>query len=683
MIAQLKLNCFDLMPSLVAFGHRWGIGSDDLAVPAALEAAASATWLFWFGRRLYNICNGLPVAPWATAVKWLFTGATALYSCNMVLLGSIIHTSFLGTIINPGPRRKISYLLKVKLLYEGATIGLSLGAVHLVYFPYLPAATPKHIVGTVHGVAHGIWCVTAISSLVLWHILNPNKRKACLNPDGEKPRPGNLVRSNSVQYTLTDVWKERFNTLGKFLDIEGHPALNKVGQLFAEYLQETSDLDLVTTDMIAALMILVKDQDERFSQIAQNCQKPSFTQPQLAQSPQKWMNISEAAHYMKYAAGSYGWPMYIWSSPLALWGLGKVLLHSRYLPRSLPDNVQGDNLLMANTTVIKMVTGLSDKDLVLVSFHNKLFEVPFYVALDHEKKSVVVAIRGTLSWEDILTDLSAFDNKSVEVDGFSDVSAHEGMYFAAQYIMSQLLGTDARGQHQQQGLLDRALKTLDGDVAKDYDLVIVGHSLGAGVAGVLALLMKSHHYYGPRFRCFAYSPPGGLMSLSASRYVESCVCSVVLGDDIVPRIGLINLHDLKVKMLSIVRDLDLPKHKIFQGWFRNLLNRTLGVSEVDLVYTKDKHSWSGKPDEESMVINFKRSLQKSIDWSRQKIEDRDHMYLPGCVMYVEQDKDNRYTSTFVPVNCYLFGEIILSKTIISDHTPWAVLRALRTLDQQT
>ena len=32
------------MPSLVAFGHRWGIGSDDLAVPAALEAAASATW---------------------------------------------------------------------------------------------------------------------------------------------------------------------------------------------------------------------------------------------------------------------------------------------------------------------------------------------------------------------------------------------------------------------------------------------------------------------------------------------------------------------------------------------------------------------------------------------------------------------------------------------------------------
>lgn len=39
-------------------------------------------------------------------------------------------------------------------------------------------------------------------------------------------------------------------------------------------------------------------------------------------------------------------------------------------------------------------------------------------------------------------------------------------------------------------------------------LIIVGHSLGAGVAAILTILLKSSY---PNIACFAYSPPGGLM----------------------------------------------------------------------------------------------------------------------------------------------------------------------------
>jgi len=41
-----------------------------------------------------------------------------------------------------------------------------------------------------------------------------------------------------------------------------------------------------------------------------------------------------------------------------------------------------------------------------------------------------------------------------------------------------------------------------------FDLVLVGHSLGAGTAAILAILLKPEH---PTLQCFSYSPPGGLL----------------------------------------------------------------------------------------------------------------------------------------------------------------------------
>ena len=52
-------------------------------------------------------------------------------------------------------------------------------------------------------------------------------------------------------------------------------------------------------------------------------------------------------------------------------------------------------------------------------------------------------------------------------------------------------------------------KMLDGliDENPDYQLVITGHSLGAGVASVLAVLLKPRSKY-RNLVCYAFSPPG-------------------------------------------------------------------------------------------------------------------------------------------------------------------------------
>ena len=43
---------------------------------------------------------------------------------------------------------------------------------------------------------------------------------------------------------------------------------------------------------------------------------------------------------------------------------------------------------------------------------------------------------------------------------------------------------------------------------QDFDIVCVGHSLGAGTATILAIMLKQEY---PNTKCFAFSPPGGLL----------------------------------------------------------------------------------------------------------------------------------------------------------------------------
>ena len=86
-----------------------------------------------------------------------------------------------------------------------------------------------------------------------------------------------------------------------------------------------------------------------------------------------------------------------------------------------------------------------------------------------------------------------------------------------------------------------------------------------------------------------------VFSESASSYCEPFVCSVVLGDDIVCRIGLSNIHDLKAKIFSTVRDLDIPK-----------------VWEMKCIFKMFEYctGWPKKKDTETVKIRFGINLIK-------------------------------------------------------------------------
>ena len=162
------------------------------------------------------------------------------------------------------------------------------------------------------------------------------------------------------------------------------------------------------------------------------------------------------------------------------------------------------------------------------------------MAIDRNECVIVVAIRGTLSGHDALTDLTAATD-FISVCG-QPTGCHSGMLQSANFLFQQL---------ESNNILERALSDHPG-----YGIVITGHSLGAGAGTLLSLLLQPAY---PEIKCYAFSPPGGLISLTAAKHTEHFCLSVIIGDDLVPRLSLSALEKLMHRVERALDDCALPK----------------------------------------------------------------------------------------------------------------------------
>ena len=133
---------------------------------------------------------------------------------------------------------------------------------------------------------------------------------------------------------------------------------------------------------------------------------------------------------------------------------------------------------------------------------------------------MLLCVRGTFSAEDVLTDLLAAGT-AFGGGGSAVASAHAGMAKAALFL-GQKFG----------GLLC-ALRDAG------HQVTLVGHSLGAGVASLLALVLLEQGIQPPQLRCFAFEPPACMDLCLAERCIQGgLVTSLVHGDDVVPRLAV-------------------------------------------------------------------------------------------------------------------------------------------------
>jgi len=83
--------------------------------------------------------------------------------------------------------------------------------------------------------------------------------------------------------------------------------------------------------------------------------------------------------------------------------------YRKYSSHTDPDNqviVEGDNTMRLHYTGMKgLMNYITNAELVYVSYKNNTIHKPYGIFLDHEKEWIVIALRGTLSLEDCVTDV--------------------------------------------------------------------------------------------------------------------------------------------------------------------------------------------------------------------------------------------------------------------------------------
>ncbi|NXU99624.1 DGLB lipase, partial [Cettia cetti] len=657
------------MPGLVLFGRRWAIGSDDFVLPGAFELFVRLVW--WIGILvLYTVHKGQFNCPGGGLLHSYLLGLILLLASIICALSALVYISMQGTISNPGPRKSLPKILYTRLLlYFPEFIWAVVGA---VWVSDNSVQCEKTVINGVIGTVIASWIIIIFTVLGVVIVFDPlGGKKTFYLPDGasrnlESSHSGQLLYN--VKSSATRVWEKRIRLLCCCIvqDDDHRVAFTSIAELFRSYF---SDTDLVPSDIAAGLILLHQEQDKM-----ENC--PKEPEEVLCHSPASLMvddldvELENAAHYMLFAAAAYGWPYYVYTNPYtALCKLNGDCCRNR----PTDSDIMGSDRHNFHFGSILKITGLQYRDFIHISFHNKIYEIPFFVALDHKKEAIVVAVRGTLSFEDILTDLSADCEDLTLEEVLENGFVHKGITQAANYIYRKLIND---------GILNQAFT-----IAPEYKLVIVGHSLGGGTASILSIMLRNSF---PTLRCYAFSPPGGLLSKSLADYTKHFIVSVIVGKDLVARLSMPNMEDLKRRIVRIVANCNRPKYQIL---LRGCWYEVFGGDPDDFPTELDGRSQAALTQpllaEESLMVQRSPSYSALEEESHLNSPPQyPHLYLPGKIIHIVEEcssrrlcsSDIKYTARWS--NETVFSSILISPKMITDHMPDVVLKALNSLSQE-
>jgi hypothetical protein len=359
--------------------------------------------------------------------------------------------------------------------------------------------------------------------------------------------------------------------------------------------------------------------------------------------------VAELQHCFRYAFGSYGWMLNAYvhgdpnflCAPLALCKLAPCCPTARNLypgagpfGTRAPDAVGYDResdccgcnqtALLQTVRFPSAVSRMRSPDLpgepggpqvVYSSWVDTTLLKPYTIVIDPVLRAVVVAVRGTLSIDDAITDVLAGEqdlsgtfedmlgralrDRSGDRSELNSLTVPEYQTAKSEAFargVSVLSGTNDAEFVAHQGILRSALAILehcdahrtlltlmtaasegggthahDGNHQRggpgpascaDYRIITTGHSLGAGIAQMLAMLLRAQlsaagsppslRRAAKRIHCYAYSPPGGMLSIGAAEKTRDYVTSFVVGDDMISRLSVRTMQQLRDHALELL-----------------------------------------------------------------------------------------------------------------------------------
>ena len=170
---------------------------------------------------------------------------------------------------------------------------------------------------------------------------------------------------------------------------------------------------------------------------------------------------------------------------------------------------------------------------------NRPHQPAFYLVVDHKRRKIVLSIRGSASIGDVITDLH-WDCAKWTIDGTTG-HVFEGWFRGAQHVHKSVTNT-----------LVNACKRYS-----KYQVVITGHSLGAGAAGLLGLMYKDNSIIrgqdGQRLKVWCFAAPCAISREFADQKVgNDYITSVALDQDAASRISpeALKIWNLRQELIS-------------------------------------------------------------------------------------------------------------------------------------
>ncbi|XP_072762758.1 diacylglycerol lipase-alpha isoform X2 [Anoplolepis gracilipes] len=621
--------------------------------------------------------------------------AVEFFICFLATRGSILDTT---------ARAPMQYILYIRLfLVLVETTWLCAGVTWLArYYQTCRVDQAKDVM---LGLVISNWCLLALMMVTIWctydaagrswvkmkkyqrSMREAESRGARLHYKRSGSRNRNW-RQRKVIRAYQDSWDNRCRLLFCCM---GNSDRNRnsfadIARLLSDFFR---DLDVVPSDVVAGLVLLRKFQKVERELIVK--QRKNDTYEFLSGVPvtprTKFLSLTEdgdlghfqlAIHYMHFALAAYGWPMFLVGGSTQLCQLCTRLQCCCCFPCGVRHEDEAtiveDNCCRCNYAALSRMLDLGEIEVVYATFHVDVGETPFFVALDYTKRKIVVSIRGTISMKDVLTDLNAEGEVLPLSPPREDWFGHKGMVQAAEYIRKKLLEEDIIARA-------RAKDTSRG--THQFGLTLVGHSLGAGTAAILAILLKQDY---PDLVCFSFGPPGGLLSMPAQQYSQEFITSVVVGKDVVPRIGLRQMESLRADLINAIKRSVDPKWKTIACSVMCCGCGSTPTSAANLEaggciseYQRDKDRARAQtvvPSDSSIALTLHRPL-----------------YPPGRIIHVVRHHPNKGEQKYEtswrqmlskrePVYQALwagpcdFDEVLISPVMIQDHMPDNMLRAL-------
>ncbi|CAI9114441.1 OLC1v1015167C2 [Oldenlandia corymbosa var. corymbosa] len=184
-------------------------------------------------------------------------------------------------------------------------------------------------------------------------------------------------------------------------------------------------------------------------------------------------------------------------------------------------------------------TGYSQDNVLLQEPKAGILKPAFTILVDQTSKTFLLLIRGTHSVKDTLTAATGavvpFHHSVMHEGGVSNLVlgyAHCGMVAAARWIAK--LATP---------VLLKALENYP-----DYELKIVGHSLGGGTAALLTFVLREQKELS-KATCVAFAP-AACMTWELAESGNDFITSVINGADLVPTFSAASVDDLRAEVTA-------------------------------------------------------------------------------------------------------------------------------------